>query len=104
MVRSSIAMLLRPHSVLEAENGRVALNHFHTHKPHVVITDLMMPEMDGLELIGELLKANPVPRIIAMSANGNNLAAARQLGVTNVLPKPFRGAELLQAVEEALAT
>ncbi len=74
----------------------------------VVITDMVMPEKDGLELIQELRRKARGPRIIAMSGGGKNpsisyLELARRLGAHALLNKPFSSSELVAAVDAALS-
>jgi CheY-like chemotaxis protein len=70
----------------------------------LVISDIMMPESDGLELIMFLRKHRPNVKIIAMSAPGNRLFlnSALALGAARALEKPFRLDELVEAVETTL--
>src|SRR5688572_19307865 len=93
------------HSVTRAENGDEALAAFAGKRADVVITDLLMPDRDGLELIPSLLKLAPTMPIIAISGSvqhaGLYLKMARQLGATWSLSKPFSRDELVAAVEAA---
>jgi len=72
-----------------------------------VITDIYMPEMDGIEFIRRVREAFPEARIIAMSGGGflskdKILGAAGLLGADEVLGKPFTSAEVREAVERVL--
>ena len=73
----------------------------------IVITDIFMPDRDGLELTSELKKAYPNLPVIAISGGGSEgdrgyLVAARAFGADFTLPKPFRPRELRAAVDELL--
>ncbi len=73
----------------------------------LVITDLIMPEADGLEVIETFKNANNDVRIIAISGGGrigpeSYLNLAKALGARKILAKPFTNAELLSAVQSAL--
>ena len=75
----------------------------------VVITDIFMPEKDGLETILELKKDHPNIKIIAISGGGNiglsqQLEVARQLGADHAITKPFGTDEVLDCVKECLAS
>jgi CheY-like chemotaxis protein len=90
-------------TVMTAPHGREALKLFRERPVDLAITDLMMPEMDGFELIRELTAQWPSIRIIAISGADLRLEMARQLGAKAVLKKPVTGTVLVQAVEQVLA-
>ena len=88
-----------------AATGRAA---FRAERPDLVITDLIMPEKDGLELIQELRREDPDACILAISGGGrsqyiNALDAAKAFGARETLRKPFLPNVLLEAVARALA-
>jgi CheY-like chemotaxis protein len=85
--------------VLVARDGLEGLALIEKVHPQVVVTDLVMPVLDGLELIRRLA-ARPAP-VIAVSAVGARLRAARELGAAEVLLKPVAPEELLQSVRKA---
>lgn len=96
------------HVVDDAPDGRSGLELFRTGRHELVITDIAMPDMDGIELIIDLTRATPKPQIIAISGDSQfstsvYLPTAKQLGVHSTLTKPIRAAELLAAIEAALA-
>jgi two-component system response regulator (stage 0 sporulation protein F) len=90
-------------TVMTAPHGREALKLFRERPVDLAITDLMMPEMDGFELIRELTAQWPSIRIIAISGADIRLDMARQLGAKAVLKKPVTGSNLVKAVEQVLA-
>jgi YesN/AraC family two-component response regulator len=95
--------------VLDAANGKEALTLFHITHPDLVITNIVMPEKEGLELIRELRKESPDTRIIAISGGGqygyvDYLEVARTFGAMRTLAKPFARAQLLEAVSAVLGT
>jgi CheY-like chemotaxis protein len=97
------------HEVLVAADGRQGLQLIDQHRPDLVITDIFMPEMDGLDVISRLAGHAEV-KIIAISGgadlNGRHLdylEDARAFGAWAVLQKPFRTDQLLATVAEALA-
>ena len=107
-VRGVLALTLRRkgHQTGEARDGREGLA-MQTELPaDIVITDIVMPEMEGLETIIALLQAAPKLPIIAISGVTNAglyLAASRGLGAKATLGKPILPERLLRAVDEALA-
>jgi CheY-like chemotaxis protein len=93
------------HTVEEAADGRQALQHLAQHQPDLVITDLVMPEMEGIELIQAIRRKCPAIPVIAISGGGhvepgNYLSIASHIGANRTFAKPFRLEEILTAVEE----
>lgn len=95
------------HEVLEAEDGGRGMEVFRGSAVDLVITDILMPEKEGLETIMEMKREAPDTRIIAISGGGragtlNFLPAAEKLGASAILAKPFKGEELIKAVNDLL--
>jgi two-component system, chemotaxis family, chemotaxis protein CheY len=95
------------HIVIEACDGSEGLAKFSESEAELVITDLVMPEKEGLEVIMELRKLYPNLKIIAISGGGRftaaeNLRIARYLGAVTVLGKPFTNIALLDAVRQLI--
>ena len=95
------------HEVMEAGNGREAMKLFEANPTSVVITDLVMPEQDGLETIRELRRRFPAVKIIAVSGaqqklNLDLLYVAEKLGALRTMEKPFEIRKLVALVEELL--
>jgi len=90
--------------VRTAENGREALLVLRREPVDLVITDLVMPEFEGLELISELRRSYPALPVLAISgaAGGLYLKTARPLGAKAVLAKPFTVRQILEAVNQLL--
>jgi DNA-binding NtrC family response regulator len=92
-----------------AENGRAALPLLRHHRFKLIVTDIHMPDMDGLEVIMHCTASVPGVRILAMSGGGryNNatdvLIPARILGSSKSLIKPFGGPQFLEAVQELIS-
>ena len=95
------------YEVIEADNGRAGMAEQRKHKADLVITDLIMPEQEGLETITTLKKEFPQLKIVAISGGGRigpeaYLPAAQELGAHRVFSKPFDVRELAKAVKELL--
>jgi DNA-binding NtrC family response regulator len=94
-------------AVRTAANGRKALRVMQTCRPKIMVTDLYMPEMEGLELIRLTRAMWSELKIIAMSGGsrvcGNYLPEAARFGADATLSKPFRRAELADLVSEMIA-
>lgn len=92
------------HEVLFAPNGQAALAMLRENLIDLTITDLAMPELNGLRLIQAIRAKDPVARIIAISgANAEQLDMAEDFGAMGTLFKPVAPEALLKEVEEVLA-
>ena len=92
------------HEVFFAEDGEEALSEYGGQAIDVVITDLQMPNVHGLELITLLMDSTPRPAIIAISGTGaDQLAMAQALGAMVTVRKPVIRSELLSAVAMAVS-
>ena len=96
------------HEVLDAGNGKEALALYKISPADLIITNILMPEKEGLETIQELLRDDPDIKIIAISGGGqigpaDYLEVARRFGATRTFSKPFDRKKLLEAVDELLA-
>ncbi|MDX1951781.1 MAG: response regulator [Verrucomicrobiota bacterium] len=109
VVRNLIGKVLahEGYEVLEARDGAEGLQLYRKSFPDLVITDLVMPEKEGLETIREIRQAYPCVKVIAMSGGGRSggedyLKLATKLGATRTLTKPFLKDEMLALVEAVL--
>jgi CheY-like chemotaxis protein len=118
-VRDALRMVLERagHQVRIASNGNEALALQREEPAQLVITDIIMPEKDGVRTIKEMRQEFPGLRIIAISGGGGveplaykpgaitttaYLAAAKEVGADRVFTKPFERKDLIQAVNELL--
>lgn len=108
-VRMTLSQALEDegHTVLFASNGLDGLSRYAEGKPDLVVTDVLMPDKEGLETIIELRKIEPNVKIIVMSGGGrvNNvdfLEMAKKFGATATLKKPFPIDEFCRIVESCL--
>lgn len=104
-VRGTIQRMLESagHEVIAAENGRDGLDRYRKQDLDVVITDIIMPEKDGIETIREIRAIDPTVAIIAISGEGHTglpdfLRVAKKLGATATLKKPFRENDLMACI------
>lgn len=93
------------YGVTAAANGKEALRLFSSQPFDLVITDILMPDCDGLEVLLHIRQVRPQVPVVAISGADNELFRqdAAGLGATFVLPKPFTAAELHAAVRRALS-
>ena len=91
-----------------AANGLLGMQKFRSDPPDLVITDILMPEQDGIDTILAMKKEQENVKIIAMSGGRRaitpqfNLDSAALIGVQQTLAKPFTRQQLLQAIAEVL--
>jgi CheY-like chemotaxis protein len=95
------------HQVVEAGNGTEAIQLLTRHSVDIVVTDILMPSCDGIELIRHVRQANRTLPILAMSGGGraggyDTLAPALKLGANAAIAKPFRMAEFVAQVDGLL--
>ena len=110
MVRLTIRQTLEKvgHTVMEAANGREGVDTYKAHGADLVVTDIIMPEQEGIETLITLREMNSALPVIAMSGGGrigttDYLDIARRFGAARVFEKPFNRKEFVLAVNEALA-
>jgi CheY-like chemotaxis protein len=95
------------HQVAVAANGRKASELLLHRKFDLLITDVLMPERDGIELIAEVKTKYPAMRVVVMTAGGqipreDYLLIARRLGAHALMPKPFTSVQLQGAIAAAM--
>lgn len=95
------------HEVDQADNGQTGLERFRGSPYDIVMTDIIMPDMDGNEVIAALRSADPKIKIVAISGGGRSrnlsvLQVAQRFGADRVLSKPFRKEDVLRVVDELL--
>ena len=95
------------HSVLAAGDGRVALGIMQNAKVDIVVADIVMPNIDGLELIKEIRRTDQTTKILAISGEdgwmpGGYLRAAGAFGADYALKKPFATKVFIQAIASLL--
>lgn len=105
-VRTTIRMMLERegHTVVEALDGIEGTEYFLKEPADLIITDIVMPNQDGIETLLQLHTDYPDIPVIVISGNAaEHLDLAREFGAKEVLPKPFKYQDLTRAVNEALS-
>lgn len=110
LVRKMLSLTLTHfgYTVIEARNGKEGLRLFQEINPDLLITDLVMPEKEGFEILMELRKHQSPVKVIVISGGvrgetATYLDIAKYLGAAKVLAKPFSNEALIAAVDELLA-
>lgn len=98
----------RGHVVVEADSGRTGVDAFQQQPFDLVLTDIVMPDMDGNQTIVHLRKLNAGIKIVAVSGGGRArnltpLQLAKQFGADRIIEKPFRRDDVLRTLDEMLA-
>ena len=107
-VRTMICSILTAdYHITEATGGKMAIRMYREQPFDLVITDLVMPDMEGIELIAELRRIDQNVKVVAISGgfladSGTYLKTAKLMGAKYTLPKPFGIDELLSVVSAAL--
>lgn len=96
---------LEGYQTLLAGDGSTAIHRIKIESPDLVLLDVMMPVMDGWEVLSSLSSLKRKPRVIVMTAKagGHDLVKGLQLGADQYLTKPFEMEELLTRVKEVLS-
>jgi CheY-like chemotaxis protein len=96
-----IKLMLSDYEVILAANGREAVEKYRIYKPDIVLMDIVMPDMSGIEATKEILKMDPNAKILAITAfavhKGKEMLEA---GALEIIEKPFRRKELIERIEK----
>jgi len=110
-VRSTMARILElaGYETITAGDGNEGIIRMRQENPDLIITDIIMPEKEGIETIRQILNERPSAKIMAVSGGGRHanmdfLDAARKLGAIDVLEKPFEPDDLVNRVSRCLMT
>lgn len=103
------ALELNGHDVVDVSDGFAAIKQYGQKPADLIITDIIMPGKDGIEIIFELHQANPDVKIIALSGGGrieatSYLGMAEKFGASRTFIKPFDYDDLMNAIGELLTT
>lgn len=110
LLRSGVQEMLEIHgyAVITAQNGRIALECVDAHPVDLIVTDLVMPKMDGIDFVEQLRKIKPDLPVIVVSGSTRNIM--QRYGIDNIqvpganasLPKPFRSVDLIAEIQRLL--
>ena len=98
-----ISLSCEGYDVLTAENGEEGLRIFEEESPKIVITDIRMPGIDGIEVLKRIRAQDDKAQVIVVTGHGdtNLAAAALQYGASDFIAKPIRDEDLMQGLEKA---
>ncbi|QSZ26599.1 response regulator [Aceticella autotrophica] len=91
-------------TVIEAENGGIAVEEYIKEKPDLVIMDITMPEVDGIQAVKLIKEKDPDAKIIMCSAMGQQamVIEAIQAGAKDFIVKPFQPDRVIEAIKKML--
>ena len=104
----SMAFQAAGFQTVSADNGRAGIRMAGSYKPDLVVTDIVMPDVEGIGAIRAIKQGARLPKVIAISGAGRSRGAdylswARHLGADEVLAKPFRMSELMKISKSVIA-
>lgn len=106
LARRNLRHVLEPagYDVLEAEDGLVALERYFLEKPDIVMLDLVMAGMYGLDVLKKILEFDPAARVLVVSADvqSSSHELALEAGARGFVSKPFERENILRAIEAAV--
>ncbi|NLN26767.1 MAG: response regulator [Firmicutes bacterium] len=90
------------HDVIEAANGLEAIEMYKEHKPDVVLMDITMPEMDGVEALKQIIELDPNAKVIMCTALGQKSMVMESVkaGAKDFIVKPFQPEQVVEAVNK----
>jgi len=97
----ALKLKLFGYDLATAANGREGLEMLKASNPDVIVLDILMPIMDGFEMLQQLRSFSNLP-VIVLSAKGDNADRAMELGANDFISKPFKPDELVEKIEANL--
>jgi two-component system KDP operon response regulator KdpE len=94
----ALKLKLFGYELITAANGSEGLSQLKLENPDVIVLDILMPIMDGFEMLQQLRTFSKLP-VIVLSAKGDNAERAMELGANDFLAKPFKPDELVDRIE-----
>lgn len=93
------------YEVLEASDGQAAVDLYREHKPLLVILDIVMPILNGLDALANIKKINPKAKVVMLSSSGTKsyLKKAIEAGADDFLQKPWEEAQIKTILDKALS-
>lgn len=102
-IREILEFMLKDFETISVTNGKEALEKYKDTKPDIVLMDIVMPEMDGIEATKEILKIDPNAKILAETAYANPKGKEMlEVGALDVIEKPFDPQKLTEKVKKYL--
>jgi len=106
MLLKDVLEIERHELVAEASDGEEAIEKFVFAMPDLMLLDLAMPKKDGLSVLKEIMKIDPMAKVILITASGNlkTIQECIQAGASTYILKPFKFDELTIAIQNTLSS
>jgi len=102
-MREILKIMLKDYKVIEASNGREAVELYREERPDIVLMDVMMPLMNGIEATSEIKKIDPDAKIVAITAYASSKREkVIEAGADYILKKPFTRKEVVELIKRIL--
>lgn len=102
-MREILKIMLKDYKVIEPSNGREAVELYREERPDIVLMDVMMPLMNGIEATSEIKKIDPDAKIVAITAYASSKGEkVIEAGADYILKKPFTRKEVVELIKRIL--
>ncbi|WP_456329831.1 response regulator [Archaeoglobus sp.] len=102
-MREILKIMLKDYKVIEASNGREAVELYKKERPDIVLMDIMMPLMNGIEATSEIKKIDPGAKIVAITAYASSKGEkVMNAGADYILKKPFTRRDVVELIHKIL--
>ncbi|WP_202319367.1 response regulator [Archaeoglobus neptunius] len=102
-MREILKIMLKNFKVIEASNGREAIELYKKEKPDIVLMDIMMPLMSGIDATAEIKRMDPDAKIVAITAYASSKGEmVKKAGADYILKKPFTRKDVIKMIEKIL--
>jgi len=98
-LRMLFRIILSDYTIIEACNGREAINLFQNHRPDLILMDILMPVMNGTDATREIIKIDSKAKILAITAHSEQIQDILDAGALKVIKKPIRRKDLIELVQ-----
>jgi CheY-like chemotaxis protein len=104
-MREILKIMLKDYRVIEASNGKEAIKLYKEEKPDIVLMDIMMPIMNGIEATSEIKRIDPQAKIVAITAYASSKGEkVVKAGADYILKKPFTRRDVVKVIQNILNT
>lgn len=107
-IRTKMTQMLETsgHTLLEAKDGKEAIELYRKEMPDLILMDITMPELDGISAVREIKQINPSAKIIMCSSMGqqSKIVESIEAGAIDFIIKPYKDTQMMNAINRILET